>query len=618
MTNSKYKQKAMSSPKEKEVLIISIDDTDNELVIGSERESESTGNKGILLLMFLSACAMFAVYTSTKCNNSPEFNETIFKNGEPAFLMQEEEFEYDYDQVYLKNSIEDMDVPSNYNEFFAPNDQTEGNPDAPKGGVFINSKESFGKHGAVAADEARCSEIGVNVLRDGGSAVDAAISTAVCIGLFNSFSSGIGGGGFMLVRKPNGESELIDFREVAPTLAEKLMFSKNITKAQVGGLAIAVPGEVRGYGEAHKRFGRVPWKRLFEPTIKYARDGYTIGKMLGIHLNNMKNKLKVLEGFKDVFFNPDGSVKKEGELAKRENFANTLSRIAKEGPDAFYKSDITESMVNTIKRNGGIITTEDFQKYKPVIRKPSVFTYHDRKIIAGSPPTSGTIFGSVFNILEGYDLKDSNKRALSIHRIIEAFKFGYAQRTSIADPDFVDDGMAVSFTSTVNLLFGSQVMDPVTGVIFNDHMDDFSTPKIKNAFGLYPSPRNYIVPGKRPLSTTSAVIVEKNGVVEFVLGASGGSRILTSTAQTLINSMEFNLTLKQAIDSPRVHHQLLPEELLVEPFYPKKILKELKTKGHKFGYMNQGTSVVQGIHKLGNGIIHAVSDGRKFGAPDAY
>ncbi|OMJ20702.1 Gamma-glutamyltranspeptidase 1 [Smittium culicis] len=622
-----------------------------------------SSNKGLVFLTTLALGYVIYSISANKIFNLDAYRESVFEEARPAFLFQDS-----LDQDDSPYSIEEF---SNAGNELYSNPPIEGNPDIPDGeGIVINSKQAFGKNGAVATDEARCSQIGVNALKEGGSAVDAAIASALCVGLLNSFSAGIGGGGFMLVRKPNGESDVIDFREMAPISATKEMFIKNITKAQIGGLSIAIPGEIKGFELAHKRYGKLKWSRLFEPTIKLARDGYKIGKMLGIHLKSLQSSLAESEAFKEVFFDSDGKVLKEGDIAKRQNFANTLQKIADYGADAFYNSELTTSMVDTIKKNNGILTEADFKSYRAITRKPLTLTYHNRKVITCPPPTSGSIFASIINILEGYNMKDLSNKAVNIHRMIEAFKFGYAQRSNLGDPAFVNveevvqnnlskdfaagrrekitdntthdykyyepdhdidsqhgtthlsvldkDDMAVSLTSTINLLFGSRVMDKTSGVIFNDHMDDFSTPKLKNAFGLYPSPKNFIAPGKRPLSTTSAVIIENNGKVEFVLGASGGSRILTSTTQVFLNMVEFNSTLKQAVDAPRVHHQLLPEKLLVEPYYSNKILNELKQRNHKFGMMNQGTSVVQGVRKLTDGTFNSVSDGRKFGAPAAY
>ncbi|PVU95461.1 hypothetical protein BB561_001820 [Smittium simulii] len=582
------------------------------------------------------------------------FNSTVLFESNDAILPARTQANTTFSAEFIQDLI-----PPNFTYTYAELFKNTSSP--------VDSKQAFGKYGAVAADEGRCSKIGVDVLKDGGSAVDAAISSTLCIGVLNCFSSGIGGGGFMLIRLPSGKSELIDFREVAPTLAYSKMFKNNITEAQFGGLSIAVPGELRGFELAHKRYGKLSWKRLLEPTINLTRDGYKVGKMLAFHLKNNEALIKNSKGFRDAFLNSDGSIKSEGQISKRPNFSLTLQRVSHEGVDAFYKGHLPRKMVNYIRKAGGIITAEDFSDYKPLIREVSRFYYNNYTVITGSPPTSGTIVGHILNILEGYNLKNKDEILVNIHRIVEAFKFGFSQRTRIADPDFenigkyiemqkskeyaaqvrknitdfqthnfeyynpefdikedhgtthlsvVDkNGMAVSLTSTINLIFGSKVMDPYTGVLFNDHMDDFSTPNLKNAFGLYPSPKNFIKPKKRPLSTTSALIVEKNGKLQFIMGASGGSKILTSTTQVLLNSLEFNMTLKDAVDAPRLHHQLLPQQLLFESNYSKLISDGLALKGHKLDDLPIGTCNVQAIQILHNGTINAVSDGRKFGAP---
>ncbi|OMJ16651.1 Gamma-glutamyltranspeptidase 1 [Smittium culicis] len=537
-------------------------------------------------------------------------------------------------------------------------------------GITYDSSEAFGKTGAVAADEGRCSEIGVNVLKDGGSAVDAAISSAICIGLLNPHSSGIGGGGFMVIRKPNGESEMIDFREMAPAAATPDMYVKNNTLSAYGGLASGVPGELRGYELAHKRHGRLSFSRLLEPTIKLARGGYAIGRDLASALLEKENDLRNDEGARQVYFKPDGSILKLGDIGKRVNFANTLQKIADQGVDSFYTGDLAKAMVKTIQENGGILTLEDFAKYKPELRSTGVISYNGRKIITATPPASGSVITTIFNILEGYDLKNPKDRELSVHRIIEAFKFGFSLRTDLGDPAFVNvteiitksydknfaaklrsritdeethsyayydlkndfksdhgtthvsaldkDGMAVSLTSTINLYFGSKLIDPVTGVIFNNEMDDFGTPGLINAFGLSPSPSNFIAPGKRPLSSTSATIVEKDGKVEFVLGASGGSRIITATSQVFLNMVEFGKSLKDAVDMPRIHDQMLPEVTEFELSYPKYILDSLASRKHNLTEMEINATAVQGIRVLSDGTINAVSDARKSGAPSAY
>ncbi|OMJ29155.1 Gamma-glutamyltranspeptidase 1 [Smittium culicis] len=537
-------------------------------------------------------------------------------------------------------------------------------------GYVTDSNEAFGRTGAVATDEGRCSQIGIDVLKEGGSAVDAAIAGGLCVGLLNAYTSGIGGGGFMLIRKPNGESETIDFREMAPSGSKPDMYVANNTLSTFGGLAIGVPGELRGYELAHKKYGKLSWSRLFQPTIKLAREGYVIGTPLANSMRNREKDLRTAPGFLEVYFSPNGTLLQAGQISKRVKLSETLEKVANLGADEFYKGETTKSMVKAIQDAGGIITLQDFANYKPEIKKTQVLEYNGRKVITAAPATSGPVVSTVLNILQGYKLKQASKRPLSTHRIVEAFKFGFSLRTDMGDPNFVDnsfivnksvdkefgktlraritddlthsyqyydlkndikndrgtthlaildkDDMAVSFTSTVNLHFGSKVVDPNTGVIFNNEMDDFGTPGLINAFGLPPSPSNFIAPGKRPMSSTAATIVEKDGKVEFVLGAAGGSKIITSTTQVLLNVIEFNKSLKQSVDMPRIHNQLLPEKTEYEKGYPQFVLDSLEMKKHNLTVMSPGSSIVQGIRRLSDGRINAVSDGRRSGIPAAY
>ncbi|OMJ14867.1 Gamma-glutamyltranspeptidase 1 [Smittium culicis] len=535
---------------------------------------------------------------------------------------------------------------------------------------LVDSAQTFGTNGAVATDEPTCSDIGIDVLRDGGSAIDAAIASAICIGLLNAHSSGIGGGGFMVIRTANGHSEMIDFRETAPSAATENMYEKNNTLAKYTGLSSGVPGELRGFQLAHKRYGRLSWKRLFEPTIILAKNGYKIGKDLGKALSIREKRLKRDPGLKRAYFKPNGEIMKYNDVGKRESFARTLQQIAEFGPDSFYKGDIAESMVKCIQDNGGILSLNDFSNYEPILRPTSVINYKDRKIITSSSPGSGPVLSTFFNILEGYNMENRNNKNVSIHRMLEAFKFGFSLRSHLADPEYINvtdtisksqskdfaaklrtkisdnkthsyqyydldndiktdhitthlsvidkDGLAVSLTSTINLYFGSSVMDPITGVIFNNEMDDFSIPGIKNAFGLPQSKENNIAPGKRPLSSMSPTIIEKDGHVEFILGASGGTRILTATTQVLLNMLEYGKSLKEAIDMPRIHDQLIPEIIEFEPGYPKSILESLFYRKHNTAQNNYYLSAIQAIHVQKDGILCAVSDGRKGGVPRAY
>ncbi|ORZ08619.1 gamma-glutamyltransferase, partial [Absidia repens] len=449
----------------------------------------------------------------------------------------------------------------------------------------------FGTHGGVAVEAEECSNVGVQILQKGGNAVDSAIASALCIGVISNHATGtdliylllfiiLYRGGFMLIRAPNGTFDFIDFRERAPATAHEDMFVKDPMLAQVGALSIATPGEIRGFELAHQRHGKLQWYELFEPAIRIARDGFITTSFMEGRLQLAEEWIMKSHDWMDIYA-PNGSLAKKGDIIRRPALASTLETIANEGADVFYKGSIAEQMIRTIQENGGILTLEDLTSYKAEIR-PTVHTYyHGRKITTATSPTSGPILLAMLNILERYNLSVQGETGLNIHRMLEAFKFGYAFRTEMGDPFYLDnqdrmdqiitkewasivrqnvsdertfeppyyqpkydhveshgtmhlsvidenDG-AVALTSTMNLLFGSRLMDPATGVIFNDQMDDFSIPGTPNMFGLSPSKNNYVAPGKRPLSSITPAIVEHDNSLELVLGGSGGSTILTST-----------------------------------------------------------------------------------------
>ncbi|KAG9319364.1 hypothetical protein KVV02_005616 [Mortierella alpina] len=528
------------------------------------------------------------------------------------------------------------------------------------------------KHGAVATEEIHCSEIGVQALKDGGNAVDAAIASCLCIGTVNMFSAGIGGGGFMTIRLPNGTVEVIDFRETAPAGASPKMFKEHPILAQTGGLSVGVPGEIRGLELAHKRYGKLPWERLFAPSVKMAREGWAIGPELAKRLQIYKVLMESEPDWSAVFA-PNGTVLREGQWIKREALANTLETIGQEGADAFYTGPIAQNMVNHIQTNGGILTMNDMKGYKPLIKEPMVGYYQGRKIYTTPAPTSGPILISLLNILERYDLgREKGNANVEAHRLVEAMKFGYAQRTELGDPDYTDletkiqsimskdtagliranisdvqtfpveyynphwgpienhgtthmstvdqNDMAVALTSTVNLVFGSKLLDPKTGVILNDEMDDFSIPGTPNAFGLQPSPYNYPKPGKRPLSSCVPTIVERDGKFELALGGSGGSRILTSVLQTMLNIYNHDYNVMEAVEAPRVHHQLMPNVVDIESGYASSEVKFLSTRGHNVTVSDilLAKAEVQAVMREIDGLIYAASDSRKHGIAAGY
>ncbi|KAJ3409223.1 hypothetical protein HDV05_004555 [Chytridiales sp. JEL 0842] len=525
------------------------------------------------------------------------------------------------------------------------------------------------KNGAVSSENPLCSKAGVEILKEGGSAMDATIATSLCIGVTNMYSSGIGGGGFLLARSANGSiAEVIDFREEAPAAAFTDMYKDNPKKAQIGGLAVGVPGEIRGFEVAHKRFGRLPWERLFQYAIDISENGWAVTPTLAKRIAAYQNWVLTDPVARDIFA-PEGVPLVEGQIIKRKRLAATLRKIAKGGAKAFYEGSIAEQLVKTTVAAGGILTMEDMKKYQAKLNneviKPLVGYYHGRKVITAPAPCSGAVLLSILNIIEGFNFPVEGRTPLNIHRLVEAFKYAYAQRAFYGDPidpiyqnistiekiflnkdisshlrsnissvttfdplhyqpkfDIKEDhgtmhvsvltseGDAVTLTSTVNLVFGAQLMDPETGIILNDEMDDFSIPGVPNAFGLAPSPYNYIHPRKRPLSSSVPTIIETNGEIEFISGASGGSRIITSTLQTLVNMMDFGMTLAEAVKDPRFHHQLLPNEVTVEYDFDGGLTKTLEEKGHKITRLPEGMTLtgVESIRRLPDGRIEDVSE----------
>ncbi|EPQ26110.1 uncharacterized protein PFL1_06318 [Pseudozyma flocculosa PF-1] len=537
-----------------------------------------------------------------------------------------------------------------------------------------------GRRGAVAAENVVCSRIGVDALRDGGSAVDAAVAATLCTGVLNMFSSGIGGGGFMLVRDPTGCNDAkgttsaghrddgtsargrcasytsIDFRETGPAAANTTMYEGRMDQARFGGLSVGVPGELRGLQEAHRRWGRLPWKRLVMPSVHLAEQT-TVSKELARRLVLFGQFMYDDRAWSDIFVDPaTGLLKKEGDTIRRTAYAHTLRA-----------------------RRGGILTHADLEAYRTVVG-PAVRGdwLGGRRVFTTPAPTSGPILLSMLNVLSLYpSYVAEGATGLNVHRLIESLKFGFAQRTELADPafmapeglarideiptpaearrvranitddathplayygpkfDIVDDhgtmhlsvvdehGGAVALTSTVNLIFGSRVLDERTGIILNDEMDDTSTPGVPNAFGLAPSPYNYPEAGKRPLSSTCPTIVEHDdGSVDLVIGGSGGSRIFGSVAQTMLQR-EWGRDLSDAIEQPRVHHQLLPTMVTAESGYAEKTLNALRGRGHEVLEfdINLAVAEVQAVEASGRGrtrSVRAASDSRKGGIAVAY
>ncbi|KAK0521217.1 hypothetical protein OC834_006689 [Tilletia horrida] len=633
---------------------------------------------------------------------------------------------------------------------------------APKFRPYPASLAS-GNAGAVATENERCSQLGVEILRDkGGNAVDAAIAATLCIGTLNMFSAGIGGGGWAIVRAPSADRyaapgkwdhTVVDFRETAPGLANETMFEGRPRAAQVGGLSVGVPGELRGLEIMHSKWGSLPWADLVEPAAKLA-DEAPVSRELERRLEVFGSFMKKEKTWRSVFVHKwTRQVLKEGDTIRRRKYAKTLRTIAKEGPRALYVGPIAQALVRTIKATGGIMTLTDLAVYKANTYPALEGTWAGKKIYTTGAPTSGPPLMSLLRMLEDFEQfkprNDSGRLStfggpgieglnspLGVHRYVEALKFAFGQRTLIGDPAYLsakanaaideiptekrikelrknitDDrthpisyyhpkfdiahdhgtmslsvidknGMAVTLTSTVNLIFGSKVMCPETGIILNDELDDSSTPGVPNAFGLAPSPYNYPEPGKRPLSSMAPTIVEwyspkdhrgkkhdvnadadadaassREGQHVFAadsaadvqtegkdkkkgkkpasshpkveqpdsivtLGGSGGSRIFGSVAQVLLH-LDAGLDLSSAIERSRIHHQLLPVELDIETGggeFEIQLANELEQRGHLVRWLeiNLALSEVQAVQRTADGHVWGASDSRKQGVAAAY
>ncbi|KAK6860825.1 gamma-glutamyltranspeptidase [Apiospora arundinis] len=528
---------------------------------------------------------------------------------------------------------------------------------------------SIPKLGAVASESSVCSHIGVDLLKAGGNAADALVGTVFCVGVIGMMHSGIGGGGFMLVRAPNGTYEFIDFREVAPAAAFEDMYKNNTDASLYGGLASGVPGELRGLEYLHNNYGALPWAQVMAPAIKVARNGFRVTEDLVRYMNTVSGSDKFFTEDPSwaIDFAPHGYRVKLNETMTRKRYADTLEVIANEGPDAFYSGAIAKATIAALQDANGTMTADDLKNYTVALRKPSNITYRGYKLTACGAPAGGSVALSALKIVGGYDgFGDDSQVNLTTHRIDEAMRFAYGQRTELGDPSFVNgipeyqdsmlsdktaaevrskisdlrtqnvsyydpkglesletpgtsyvgtadkSGLAISLTTTINTLFGSRVMVPETGVIMNNEMNDFSIPSSSNAFGFIPSPANFIRPGKRPLSSVSNMIAESaDGKLYLVVGSAGGSRIITATIQNVHQVIDRNRTTAQALAQPRLHDQLVPNQVSFEYTYDNRTVAYMKSLGHNVTWVAPGQSTAQALRMLPNGTFEAAGEPRQ-------
>ncbi|KQV13508.1 gamma-glutamyltranspeptidase [Pseudomonas sp. Root329] len=498
------------------------------------------------------------------------------------------------------------------------------------------------ENGMVVTAQHLASHVGVDVLKNGGNAVDAAVAVGYALAVVYPAAGNLGGGGFMTIQLADGRKTFLDFREKAPLAATADMYldkEGNVVPdlSTRGHLAVGVPGTVSGMELALKKYGTKPRKEVIAPAIKLAEDGFMLEQ----------GDVELLEYATDVFkkdikdsgsiFLSNGEPMKVGQKLVQKDLGKTLREISENGADGFYKGWVADAIVTSSQANKGIITQADLDKYKTRELAPIECDYRGYHVVSAPPPSSGgVVICEIMNILEGYPMKDLGYHsAQSMHYQIEAMRHAYVDRNSyLGDPDFVKNpiahlldknyatkirtaidpkkagvsrelkpgvaphegsntthysivdkwGNAVSVTYTLNDWFGAGVMASKTGVILNDEMDDFTSKiGVPNMYGLVQGEANAIAPGKAPLSSMSPTIVTKDGKVVMVVGTPGGSRIITATLLTMLNVIDYGMNIQEAVDAPRFHQQWLPEETNLETFTTSPdTVKMLESWGHKF------------------------------------
>ncbi|KAG9487408.1 hypothetical protein GDO78_007321 [Eleutherodactylus coqui] len=521
-------------------------------------------------------------------------------------------------------------------------------------GGFVN--------GAVAADSEICSDIGRDILKQGGSSVDGAIAALLCTSVINPQSMGIGGGVIFTIYDASKRIvEIINARETVPKVFPPKLLQQCADKKifKTGVQWIGVPGELRGYEAAHKRYGRLPWKDLFQPTIKLLTDGVNVLNVLHRFINVIKEQIKASSLCQLLC--KDGEVLKLGDAINFTQLAHTLQTVADEGADSFYRGSIAKKMVEDLKHQGSNLTLEDFKNYQVQIVKPLYVSLGNYDLYTPPPPAGGALLSFVLNILEGYHF---DKRAMqnvpdqieTYHRIAEALKFANGNRdklTSANTQEFIDflltknyggeirnktdnfgdhdfwfynlsavlnsetfgtthlsviskDGSSVSVTSSINLIFGAWIYSPNTGIIFNNQLADFcNIPTVSLKEGMQP-----------PSSMTPTILLSKDKRSQLVIGGSGGLRIVSATAQAIINKLWFGYNIKDAISAP-VFHVQLDNSLDFEDSFSPAIQKGLHDKRHKNTTSMYKLNVVQGIYKEED-CLFPYSDIRKFGKAAGY
>ncbi|MER8574737.1 gamma-glutamyltransferase [Mesorhizobium sp. M1338] len=481
-----------------------------------------------------------------------------------------------------------------------------------------------GEHGMVVTAQHLASEVGIEVLKKGGNAVDAAVAVGYALAVVYPNAGNIGGGGFMTIRFKDGKSTFLDFRERAPLAATKTMYldkdGNPVKGASLDGyLAVGVPGSVAGLEMAREKYGKLSRQDLMAPAIGYAKDGFILNQGDAASFAGSADRLAKDPAAAAIFLKPGGKPYGIGERLIQPDLAASLAAISEKGPDAFYKGAIADAIIKASGAKGGILAKPDFEQYAVRELKPITCAYRGYEITSSPPPSSGgVIICEILNVLEGYPLSYLGAgSAETVHVMVEAMRYAYVDRNSaLGDPDFVDnpvgrlldkgyakdtrekidpfragvsqdlmpkgfgesketthysiidnDGNAVAVTYTLNGSFGAGVVADGTGILLNNEMDDFTQkPGVPNLYGLVQGEANAIQPKKTPLSSMSPTVVAKDGKPFMVIGSPGGSRIITITLEAIVNVIDHGMNIQEAIDAPRIHHQWLPDKVYIEPF----------------------------------------------------
>jgi gamma-glutamyltranspeptidase/glutathione hydrolase len=547
----------------------------------------------------------------------------------------------------------------------------------------VPADQSRGQHGMVASNSEIASRVGVEVMQRGGNAIDAAIAVGLALEVVYPYAGNIGGGGFMMIRKKDGTATAIDYREMAPKAAtHDIYLDKNgkLIKGEGGSIlgyrAAGVPGTLAGFDLALKKYGsgKLQWADLVRPARMLAQNGFEVPYSYVRSIEAYKKDLSKYEDSRKIFLN-NGKMFAEGDRLVQPELAQTLDRIERLGANEFYTGKTAELIAADMKAHNGLITLDDLKNYQAKERVPVRGTYRGYEIISMPPPSSGgAILIEILNMLEGYDLRGMGYNSSAKYQVVtEAMRRAFADRAEyMGDADFVDvpvktlidkkyaekrrqsinltlasssaqighgeitgaesmettnftvvddEGNVVTNTYTLNNGFGSAVTVKGAGFLLNDEMDDFAAlPGKPNMFGLIQGERNAVQPGKRPLSAmTPTIVLRKDGSPWFAVGAAGGPRIISAVLQTIINVIDHDMGIQQALDAPRIHHQWMPDELVVEPYgISPDTRKVLESYGQKFAEKPVYIANATGIMIDEKGVRLGAVDSRGSGGAVGY